>query len=62
MQDNKKAIAIKPHSILLMCGPTNCGKDYFIDNVLIPQLRITENAGIKKWNSIFLQTKREEKF
>lgn len=31
---------IKPHTVIMLIGPSNCGKTYFAENVLIKQLKI----------------------
>lgn len=32
-------IDIKPYTIIMTVGPSNCGKSYFCENILIPQLQ-----------------------
>ena len=34
-----KTFDINPHSIIMTVGPSNCGKSYFCNNILIPQLQ-----------------------
>ncbi len=38
-----KSIQVELHSIIMLIGPSNCGKSYFARNILIPQLKRATN-------------------
>lgn len=39
MNESNKHFTFPVHSIVLLIGPSNCGKSYFATNYLIPQLK-----------------------